>query len=818
MASNFANETNNQEIMKKRIIFALSLVIAAACQGIGEETGIKGLELGVDASADIIGDTETGYLWDNSDIIGVHVDGMADFHAETNVPFRYDHQIDGFVPVGEGIILKGAERKLCAYYPYIGNLNERPEKQVINTRAQFQTAEGWESMDWMYADTVVTREAPQAHFRFSHMLGQLHLDFKTEDGIAKDFKYTLSGLLHDGFFDPYTGSVSVASSESDDITINAKELTSTLLLMPQNADVDVTVLYDDMTFRGSFSAEIIPGECKVYTVEISDATLDKTLIIKDSGVEKWDEGAWEKSEDVQLKAVEISIFDEGLKPESSAPATRAYTDRNYKTHFEKGDKVGIFGVKDGKVITNMNNRCLTFDGNDWKFNATINYSSSMAGATFYAYAPYKEGIVVDPVDEDPFAGLVSAWEVKESQAMEADFLSSDLITGSAVLTLVDGRFTLDFAMTHRMGLMVMELPMHVYEFDNEPQIADYVASAPEDVVFVNSSGMSVVPFYNPETQLRMLIRKPSEPISLRCTYTNNGEPVESQYDAPDGIQAGTYSIFREGNGCVIERMTLKVGDYYCSDGTLVSYDETIAVPENVVGVVYHIGVPESIAEAEPAITHGLVYSVERVKRQNVDGDPGKYESLFAGDDYVSLFGVGKESIPEGEESSWKWYEHGEYYNDDNVRKFTKDDHNSTDLNGYEYTKSWLSYNGTGGLNALFKTSLSYWRETVVLPAGLTTEWYLADYNEFHTLLKPNEEILDKSLEHAGKDAVFMGTAPGVSDAKYYKGYWTSTLRAVSSVVNYFSLGDEDKETDTIDMKQAAEVSGRYGYFRFSFAF
>lgn len=818
MASNFANETNNQEIMKKRIIFALFLVIASACQGIGEETGIKGLELGVDASAHMIGDMGTGYLWDNSDIIGVHVEGMTDYHVETNVPFMYDDQINGFVPVGEGIILKGAERKLCAYYPYIGNLNERPEKQVVNTRAEFQTAKGWKSMDWMYADTLVTREAPQALFRFSHRLGQLRLDFTTEDGSVKDFKYTLSGLKHDGFFDPYTGVVSVVSDESDDTTIDAKELTSTLLLLPQTSEVKVTVLYDGMTFRGSFLAEVISGECKVYTVEISDATLDKTLIIKDSGVEKWDEGAWEKSEDVQLKAVEISIFDKGLEAESSAPATRAYTDRNYKTHFEKGDKVGIFGVKDGKVITNMNNRCLTFDGNDWKFNATINYSSSMAGATFYAYAPYKEGIVVDPVDEDPFAGLVSAWEVKESQAMEADFLSSDLITGSAVLTLVDGRFTLDFAMTHRMGLMVMELPMHVYEFDNEPQIADYVASAPEDVVFVNSSGMSVVPFYNPETQLRMLIRKPSEPISLLCTYTNNGEPVESRYDAPDGIQAGTYSIFREGNGCVIERMTLKVGDYYCSDGTLVSYDETIAVPENVVGVVYHIGVPESIAEAEPAITHGLVYSVERVKRQNVDGDPGKYASLFAGDDYVSLFGVGKESIPEGEESSWKWYEHGEYYNDDNVRKFTKDDHNSTDLNGYEYTKSWLSYNGTGGLNALFKTSLSYWRETVVLPAGLTTEWYLADYNEFHTLLKPNEEILDKSLEHAGKDAVFMGTAPGVSDAKYYKGYWTSTLRAVSSVVNYFSLGDEDKETDTIDMKQAAEVSGRYGYFRFSFAF
>lgn len=843
--------------MKKIILFMAAILITGACQELNENHGLRGNDLNVGAAAQIIGDTVEGYVWSESDVIGVHVQGMADYLSETNIAFRYDNVQKGFVPQDAGIVLKGAERVLNAYHPYVGKENEKPAVQAVDTRSKSQTVSGWQKMDWMFAQTTATREEPVADFEFHHTMGQIRLDFKTEDGSTGKIRYTVSGLLHDGTFDPYTGELKVTTTKSDDITMETGKMSGALLLLPQTSEVSISLLYEEKTYTGVFTADVTADECRRYTVTISEESLDKTLLIKDSGIADWIEGkvehmhgvdpdgdteGWKEGEGDQLGNIApdtgsedwtegeggmtgnllVKVSDSGRQ--NGSIATRTYTDGDFKTHFENGDKIGVFGIKDGKVLPNMNNRCLTFNGSGWKFDANINYGTAMEGAVFHAYMPYKEGMEINVSSTDPLEEIVKGWEVASDQSTKASFIASDLMTASTELILIDGKFTLDFAMEHRMGMLVIELPVTTYEFTNtDIRLDNYVVGMPQDVRFtVYETGEELIPVIDQESQTRRLIVKPDSPQTIFCTYTSNQVPNESLYEISDGVAAGTYETYIEGSGIEKIGWELKLGDYYCADGRIAHYDASVPAPANAIGVVYAVGAPESITKERPEFTHGLVYAMERVKRQPVEGDPGKYSTLFEGDDYVSVFGIGKEvvpdSVPEEEKKDWKWYEHDEYY-EAGATKFTKNDHNATDLNGYGYTRSWLAYKGTAGINSLFIAGLNKYRESVILPGGLTTEWYLASYDEFHSLLAQNAEILNQSLTHAAKETVFEGTAEDQTGSnKNYKGYWTSSLRATASVVNYYSLGDEDNGTDTIDIKQAGDVTSRYGFFRFSFAF
>ena len=125
----------------------------------------------------------------------------------------------------------------------------------------------------------------------------------------------------------------------------------------------------------------------------------------------------------------------------------------------------------------------------------------------------------------------------------------------------------------------------------------------------------------------------------------------------------------------------------------------------------------------------------------------------------------------------------------------------------------MLYDGAKGANDLFKASLEAYRSAVAIPEELTTQWYLPSYDEFVEIANQSG-VLNESLAHCDAESVFEGTCSG--DKKYYRGYWTSSLRSAASVVNYYSLGEED--TNNSGIKQTGYVESRYGSFRYAFAF
>lgn len=778
--------------MEKIFFFLAAAVMFIACQDNLDDKGIKGKDMSVEASVQVMDLTGLSHDWKDEDMIGVSVDGMSDYNSETNIAFAYDAESESFMAVRSGIILKGAERGLSAYWPFTGAENEIPEEFDILTTAEYQTAEGQKANDYLFARTTATREDPVARFDFMHVMGQMRLVFEEADGKTGDISYTVSGLMHKGTFDPYTGEIRVSTTRSEDLMMEAEDMSSTLMLIPQEADVAISLTFGGKTYAGVFTAELNSNECKVYTVSISPETLDASLTITDSGSADWNvgEGGDITSED----NLEVMVSDAG------STLTRAYTDSDFKTHFENGDKIGLFAIKDGSVLPNVNNRCLTFDGKEWNAEDKMNYNISMQGAIFHAYYPYDENASVNAVSSDPFSDMIANMDIPYDQSSESTYLACDFMTGTSKAVESNGRYTLDFRMIHRMGMLSVTLPRSAYIFSNTgPAIADYVLSASSEAGFSATIGIEpmsgISPFFEEEAQSYRFIVRPGEPIALTCTFIRDGKPKKFSVNLSDGIEAGTCEPFRIDGGYNKTEMELKVGDYYCSDGSLVSYDPSVPAPENAVGVIYMTGTPAAVNSSCPDFTHGLVYALERNIRPDVEGDPGKYD-MFEGDGYVSVFGL-------AQDKDYPYADIG----------LTTRDHNDTDLNGFGYTKSWLLYDGTLGANAIFRASILDYRDKIGLPEGLTTEWYLPSYDEY-MLIAENAVTLNASLSHASAESVFEGTAMG--SAKYYKGYWTSSMRSTGSVVNYYSLGDEDPNNNGI--KQTGYVESRYGFFRYAFAF
>lgn len=775
--------------MKKTLM--IPLILFGACSPETDDIGIKGKEMKVEADVQVFGEAE-GYSWQDEDMIGVSVEGMADYYTETNMAFSYDSESAGFRAVNEGIILKGAERTLLAYYPFKGPEKEVPEQYSITTTAQWQTETGMKENDYLFASTTVKRENPVASFEFHHVLSLLKLEFEESAGKTGEISYTLQGLLHKGSFNPYTGEVSLTTTKSEDITLSSSDMTGTLMLVPQTSEVAISLTFEGKTYATTFTAELSSGTAHVYKVHISPENLDAALSITDAGTADWTVG---QGGDIESEDnLEISVSDAG------SAATKAYTDESFRTTFEKGDKVGVFAIRNGAVLPNINNRALTFNGSEWEFDSKVNYNATMQGAVFHAYYPYSEEAVADAGAADPFAAMAEGWTVPYDQSTQKKYHACDLMTASATPVEKDGKFHLDFGMTHRMGMLQISLPKTAYVFTNtDPELEDYVLtgwSAAEYSASIGSEpAVAILPLMDEASQSHRFIVKPGTPVNISATFSRDGAPKKFSLSLQQGIGAGVCEPYRVDGGYRKTVMELKVGDYYCTDGSLVPYDGSVPAPENAVGVVYMVGTPAAVSTSEPDFTHGLVYSLARQKRPAVEGDPGKY-SKFEGDEYVSVFGLAQD----------KNYDYSSI-------GLSTGDHNKTDLNGYGYTKSWMLYNGELGMNAIFLASIQAYREANPLPEGMTTEWYLPSYDEFVKIAE-NKEALDASLAHASAEASFEGAATG--DKKYFRGHWTSSLRSTGAVVNYYVHGDEDPNNSGV--KQTGYVESRYGMFRYAFAF
>ena len=498
----------------------------------------------------------------------------------------------------------------------------------------------------------------------------------------------------------------------------------------------------------------------------------------------------------------INVHDMGMENGESS-ISRAVTDMNYNTTFEIGDCIGLFAVKDNSILNEVNNLKVELTREGWLPITELQYDGTLKEATYYAYFPYREDLSINSVETDFFASTVAGWNIGKDQSTRKNFADSDLMTssGSHIYKGDKGEFLIQLNMAHRMSLAVISLPGTEYKFTNpELQGTTYAIKPSGDVAFYTeeiANDKEIKPYRADDGSYRMLVKPVEKPNIV-------GVLGDNKYEVNSSIAAGKYKRFMVDGGNVVKDYELKVGDYFCADGNLVSRDcKPEEMPDDCIGIVYYVGNPqpsvmykdiEEVAEQPlttkikdgardvlkrdyPNCVHGLVYAL------TADGTSGGRFGSASSYAYFDRFSI------EGLDAAYLWGD-SEKPSDNSLF--------GSGILGYNNTVVLNIINNglSGGAQNMINEHLLPYREKVSVPVNLSTEWYLPSLGELK-VIADNKVLINESL------ARIEG-----AEQLWNNNYWSSTYNAPGFL--WWIVGN----TDTPGY---SGVKGG-GYYRFSLAF
>lgn len=482
------------------------------------------------------------------------------------------------------------------------------------------------------------------------------------------------------------------------------------------------------------------------------------------------------SSETQQQSLRFNIYDAAAQSD-----TRSATDAaTMTTVFEVADKAGLYVVKNGEVL--YDNLTLTYNAAGfWEAEEKIDVTDQLTGAQFYAYYPYNASAVFNASSSTPFAEMVAAAKPAAKQSTKAEFEAADIMVTSAATI---GKYNaVDLPLVHQKSLVYMELPNVSYIFDNDG-MAPYVLSKSENVSFTLNDA-TVSPYFDDESQSYMFIVEPETAAVLKASYTMNG--VATNYATPDlsAIKAGQYAKFIVDGGAKLTHMTLKVGDYYCADGNIVSQDAG-KVPSNAVGVIYKLSTSESLRNTNANWSHGMVISLAETK---------------------SKWGNDASTSSEENAAGWRyWYRSYNLADQNGVTNAAQLKEDIMYEEGYGVTKAWLAVpepltigGFTKDYTTVMRSLYESWTTTTVIPQQVTSGWFIPSLGDWKAV-EAEASSIETPLKAAGGKA-FSGDP-----------YWSSNVRGAGSnwcyVMNKTALADRYKGTGLKDSR----------LFRYVFAF
>lgn len=531
-----------------------------------------------------------------------------------------------------------------------------------------------------------------------------------------------------------------------------------------------------MKFKNIMSAMLLAG---VFTVtSCSQEEIETTVSQADSKA-----------------ALKITVSDTGVKGDA---ATRA-TDNGYATTFVAGDAIGVYGVKDNRVVDGINNKKFTLqDDGTWKVTGeVIEYTEAeMGDIKFFAYYPYCEtddarlgGATFDAASSAPFAEFVSNWTLDYAEA--ASYTSNDLMISKSTSVEANGAVgELNFTMSHCMAVAAVKLAGKTYKFDNVPAIADYVVPAdPIDFKITQGAGEKEVKnaYYDEQNGLYRILVKPNTAYTVAGSY-NMGGKMEYSKDY-SGSEAGKVVKFEVASNAAAINHTLQAGDYYCADGSIVAKDAT--APANAVGVVFFAGNPQpSAIEGTKTYTE---YN-DALRRDYPNAKHGLVIALNNSLGSASKFSTGKDAQFSAWVAGSEW--DGKFV--DNIVSVA--------------VPAYLGYNHTtimekcprADLWDFAKTALDTYRNGVAVPL-VATEWFIPSLYEYETLTKVLNDV-NTSIAATNGTELVSGLDMGKGT------YWSSNERAFARVVYQHNLTEGSVLTANRDL------GSTNGLFRFTLAF
>lgn len=496
-----------------------------------------------------------------------------------------------------------------------------------------------------------------------------------------------------------------------------------------------------------------------------------------------------------LQGFQISVTDAGFQNLSEGRAT----DENFKTTFVKGDAIGVYAVENGQVVEGVANRKFTMnEKGEWDLEGSpIEYDSErFKNITFYAYYPYQadeESIQFDAAAEDPFASLVSNWQIAADQG-GTEYTQSDLMTSSSKAE--DGRLQgkVSFTMLHEMALAVLKMPNLVYDFTNGG-LDDYSLNVAPKELFIND--VKTTPYYDKVSGTYMALVKPETNYSISVTYQGAKEMAFSAAGSLAGGKAKMYTI----NDANKLDYTLQIGDYLCADGNLVSVDNA-TVPDNAIGVVCYVGnpqpsvaLPETYTEDQDALkrdypncTHGLVVAVKNA----TEGD----NTVSFSTQRSGYFGT--------------WFTSDEEWNGKFVSNLVRESERIPGMLGYNNTVLLEMSPSLGNCDNALQYIKSY-REQISSPSS-SSAWFLPSMTEFDEVAK-SVTIINRKINAIGGVELISGEVGTDAAHRSVNAYWTSNEHATN-----LQLVDKHNITTESAVYGRRNEGSKNGRFRMMLAF
>ena len=355
----------------------------------------------------------------------------------------------------------------------------------------------------------------------------------------------------------------------------------------------------------------------------------------------------------------ITVTDGGYA-NADAPATRA-VENGYTTEFTQGDACGLYIVRNGNIVES--NLMLIAETSSstggelaWKVRDSESNDVDLyynADCRYFVYYPYQtdmtDKVNASASDEASFfAPLINGWQPLSDQSdYKTGYTASDLMTaiGSVGTKNADGKRPLTFFLTHRMALVVIEMPKTVYKFA-DAGIPDYTVQS--EATFTGTAK----PLRMADGTYRYLLPTslPTSLPTIEGSYDegNRGVTITPSYPV---IQNG-YKIYKVDGAATIQKdYHLQVGDFFLADGRVLPKDAEASVVQaaDVVGIVFQtdksrIGAKEKEKLGGEDKVHGLVMSVKNAKKDLQWGpyriDEGLTKCVTKADNYNDISGYG----------------------------------------------------------------------------------------------------------------------------------------------------------------------------------
>lgn len=252
----------------------------------------------------------SGTAWAPGDRIGITATKADGTVLLSNAPYVTTDGNGTFTPEGDEFYYQdGDDVTFTAYYPFAESsyITDDGGMMFQIGGLESQKPENQPKFDFLFATTTGSSSSPDLQLRFRHCMSRFVLRFLPGTGVASldDITYELSGIITGGIFNTLTGETIVnETSVSVGLTVpgsNASELTSPLILFPQQSEDDktLTLTMRGKTYTATFKfkenpnngnvRELAAGHTYTYNVKINNTS----MTITPATISNWEEGGSE---------------------------------------------------------------------------------------------------------------------------------------------------------------------------------------------------------------------------------------------------------------------------------------------------------------------------------------------------------------------------------------------------------------------------------------------------------------------------------------------------------------------------------------------